>query len=51
MGCCEKDLRLVGRVQQTRGGITERIIREFKLGGEWWKRERSGQKSEFYHWI
>ena len=40
-GSCEKDLRLVGqRVPQTRGGIMEGTMREFKHEGEGWKERR-----------
>ena len=35
---CEKDLRLLD--PETRGGITDEGIREFKLGGEGGGRER-----------
>ena len=38
-GSCERDLRLVSRVSQTRGGIAEGMIREFKLGGDERKEE------------
>ena len=38
-GCCEKDLKIIGRVPQMSGGIMERAIRKVKLRGERWKEE------------
>ena len=35
----ESDLRLVGRVPEMMGGITEGTVREIKLGGDGWKEE------------
>ena len=39
MGVFEKDLRLIGRVPETRGEILEGTITQFKHGGEGWTGE------------